>query len=337
MRAAVFTDLTGPDGVSIVDRPDPEPGAGEVVLDVEAASLNRHDLWVLSGESGFVDESATPFLSGLDLAGTVREVGEGVDAVAVGDRAVLCPHQTCGECRYCREGPENRCAEFSLFHGGFAEAAAVPADRLVPLPDSVGATEAAALPTAYVTAYHMLRQADVDPGDLVFVPGATGGVGVAGVQLAGILGARSIGTSSSAAKLDRLADLGADHTVQGTDPDELREAVREIGEADAVLNHLSGEYTQLGLDVLGRGGRLVACGITAGPTSEIDMGDLFLNYKRVIGSSMGTQGDLERLVDLVAAGDLTPEIDDTYPLDETATAFEAMRDRESIGKLVVTP
>ena len=76
MRAAVFTDLTGPDGVSIVDRPDPEPGAGEVVLDVEAASLNRHDLWVLSGESGFVDESATPFLSGLDLAGTVREVGE---------------------------------------------------------------------------------------------------------------------------------------------------------------------------------------------------------------------------------------------------------------------
>jgi len=337
MRAAVFTDLIGPDGVSIVDHPDPDPDPGEVVLDVEAASINRHDLSVLQGESGFVDESATPFLSGLDLAGTVRQVGADVEGVAPGDRAVVCPNQTCGTCRYCREGPENRCEEFSLFHGGFAEAAAVPADRLVPLPDGVDATVAAALPTAYVTAYHMLRQAEVGAGDLVFVPGATGGVGVAGVQLADVLGARSIGTSSSAEKLDRLDALGADHTIRGTDPDDLREAVLDVERPDAVLNHLSGEYTQLGLDVLCRGGRMVACGSTAGRRSEIRMGGLFLHHQRLIGSSMGTQGDLETLVDLVAAGDLAPEIDETYPLDGAADAFEAMRDRESIGKLVLTP
>jgi NADPH:quinone reductase-like Zn-dependent oxidoreductase len=182
----------------------------------------------------------------------------------------------------------------------------------------------------------MLRRAETEPGDLVFVPGATGGVGVATIQLADLLGLRTIGTSSSASKLDRLADLGVDHTVQGTDPDDLRAAVADVGAPDAVINHLGGPYTGLGLDVMRRGGRMVVCGRTAGPTSEIDVPDLFLGHKRVIGSTMGTQADLTRLVDLVAAGELTPRIDRTYPLDRTGDAFARMQDRDTLGKLVVT-
>jgi NADPH:quinone reductase-like Zn-dependent oxidoreductase len=336
MRAAAFTDLTGPEGVSVVDYETPEPASGEAVVDVEACSINRHDLWILEGDSAMVDANDLPFVSGLDVAGTVRSVGGGVTGVSPGDSVLLCPNQTDGTCRFCREGPENRCESFSLYHGGLAEAALVTADRLVSLPENVGATAAAALPTAYVTAYHMLRRADVEPGDLVFVPGATGGVGVAAIQLADLLGVRTVGTSSSASKLDRIDDLGADYTVQGTDPDELRPAVRDIGAPDAVLNHLGGPYTELGLDVLRRGGRMIVCGRTADGRSEIDIPDLFLGHKQIIGSTMGTQADLERLVDMVAAGDLDPEIDETYPLDETAAAFAAMRDRETLGKLVVT-
>ncbi|WP_135821584.1 alcohol dehydrogenase catalytic domain-containing protein [Halostella litorea] len=336
MRAAAFAELTGPDGVSIVEQPTPEPGPGEAVVDVEACSINRHDLWILEGDSAMVDADDLPFVSGLDVAGTVRDVGDGVTGVAPGDRVLLCPNQTCGHCRFCREGPENRCASFSLYHGGLAESALVTADRLIALPDDVDATAAAALPTAYVTAYHMLKLADVEPDDLVFVPGATGGVGVASVQLADVLGVRTVGTSSSAAKLDRVAALGADHTVRGTDPDDLREAVGDVGEPDAVVNHLGGPYTDLGLDLLRRGGRMVVCGRTAGGRSEIDIPDLFLGHKRVIGSTMGTQADLQRLVDLVAAGDLSPAVDETYPLAETGAAFAAMRDRETVGKIVVT-
>jgi NADPH:quinone reductase-like Zn-dependent oxidoreductase len=336
MRAAAFTDLIGPDGVDVIERDRPDPGPGEAVVDVEACSINHHDLWILNGASAMIDPADLPFVTGLDVAGVVGAVGEGVTGVEPGDRVVLCPNETCGTCRFCREGPENLCESYSLYHGGLAEAARVSADRLIPLPDGVDTTTAAALPTAYLTAYHMLRRAEVEPGDLVFVPGATGGVGVATIQLGDVLGVRTIGTSSSASKLDVVADLGADHTIEGADSDDLRAAVAEIGTPDAVINHLGGVYTGLGLDVMRRGGRMVVCGRTAGPTSEIDIADLFRGHKRVIGSTMGTQPDLERLVDLVAAGDLDPRIDRTFPLAETAAAFETMQERETLGKLVVT-
>ena len=337
MRAAAFRELVGPDGVSIIEWPTPEPGRGEAVVDVEAAAINRHDLWILEGDSAMLDAADLPFVSGLDLAGTVREVGEEVTGVEPGERVVLCPNETCGTCRYCREGPENLCENFSLYHGGLADEALVEADRLVALPDSVGTTEAAALPTAYMTAFCMLRRVEAGPTDLVFVPGATGGVGVAGVQLAQVVGARTVGTSSSRTKLDRLEALGLDHAIEGVEPAQLREAIEAIGPVDCVLNHPGGEYTQLGLDVTRRGGRMAICGRTAGRTSEVDIPGLFLGHKHVVGSSMGTQGDLERLVDLVADGDLEPEVAETHPLEETGAAFEAMRERETVGKLVIRP
>lgn len=337
MRSAAFTDLIGPDGVSIVEQPTPEPKRGEATVTVDACSVNHHDLWILEGDSAMVDADDLPFVSGLDVAGTVDAVGEDVAGVEPGDRVVLCPNETCGTCRHCREGPENLCENFALFHGGLAETARVRADRLVALPDNVGPVEAAALPTAYMTAFHMLRRVDASPGDLVFVPGVTGGVGVASVQLADALGAHSVGTSASRAKLDRVESLGLDHAVESTDPDVIRDAIEDVGSVDGVLNHLGGEYTQLGLDVLRRGGRMAVCGRTAGGTSEIDIPHLFLGHKRIVGSTMGTQGDLRRLVDLVADGTLTPAVDTTYSLDETNGAFAAMQNRESVGKLVVTP
>ncbi|MEY7851363.1 zinc-binding dehydrogenase [Natrarchaeobius sp. A-rgal3] len=337
MRGAVFTDLIGPDGVDVIEREAPNPDTGEAVVDVDACAINRHDLWILEGDSAMVDANDLPFITGLDVAGTVRDVGEEVSSVEPGDRVVLCPNETCGQCRFCREGPENLCANFSLYHGGLAEAARVEADRLVALPDGVSTTDAAAIPTAYTTAFHMLRLADVGPGDLVFVPGATGGVGVATVQLAAVLGARTVGTSSSESKLERVRELGLDHGIQSTAVDDVRERVSEIGTPDAVINHLGGEYTELGQRVMRRGGTMVVCGRTAGDTSAIDVPDLFLEHKRIVGSTMGTQEELRRLVDLVAAGDLEPEIDETYALEETADAFAAMRERESVGKLVVQP
>jgi NADPH:quinone reductase-like Zn-dependent oxidoreductase len=336
MRVAAFTELTGPSGVSILDRPTPEPGPGEAVLDVEACSINRHDLWILEGDSAMVETSDLPFVSGLDASGTVRAVGEGVEAVEPGDPVVLCPNETCGTCRFCRDGPENRCASFSLYHGGLAEAALVDADRLVPIPDGLDATAAAALPTAYMTAFHMLRRAEVGPGDLVFVPGATGGVGVATVQLAALCGASMIGTSSSPAKLETVAALGCDHTIHETDATDLAAEVTTIGRPDAAINHLGGPYTERCLEVVRSDGRVVVCGRTAGDRSEIDVAGLFLSHKRLLGSTMGTQHELERLLNLTAAGRLDPVIDETFAFEETGEAFARMRARNAVGKIVVT-
>ncbi|ELY50363.1 alcohol dehydrogenase catalytic domain-containing protein [Natronolimnohabitans innermongolicus] len=336
MRAAAFTGIGSPEHVDVESFPDPEPGPGEAVLEVEACSINHHDLWIL--RDGFrIDEDELPYVAGMDVAGTVSAIGDDVDGVEPGDEVLLCPNQTCGSCRYCREGPENLCERFDLYHGGLAEYAAVEADRLIALPDGVEPAAAAAIPVAYMTAFRMLEEAEVGPGDLVFVPGATGGVGVAAIQLADVLGARTIGTSTSREKLDRLETLGADHVVESGDPDEIREAVTEIGRVDVTINHLGGPYSEVGLNVLRRGGRMAICGQTAGPTSTLTMGDLFLNHKRVIGSTMGTQRDLERLVDLVADRRLEPVVYERYSLEDADRAFADMDDRNAVGKLVVEP
>lgn len=336
MRAAAFTGFGSPEHVTIESFDDPEPGPEEAVLEVEACSINHHDLWILNGDFR-VDEEDLPYVAGMDVAGTVSAVGDDVEGVKVGERVLLCPNQTCGSCRFCREGPESYCEQFSLYHGGLAEYATVRADRLIPLSDAVEPADAAALPVSYMTAFRMLDEAEVGPGDLVFVPGATGGVGVATVQIADILGARTIGTSTSREKLDRLEAFGADHVVESGDPDTIRDAVLEVGRVDATINHLGGPFSEVGLNVLRRGGRMVICGQTAGPTSTLTLGDLFLNQKRVIGSTMGTQRDLERLVDLVENGRLEPVVHERYPLAETDRAFADMADREAVGKLVVEP
>lgn len=336
MRVAAFTDLIGPDGVSIQTVAEPEPSAGEAVLAVEGCSINRHDLWILEGDSAMVTTENLPFISGVDVAGVVEAVGDGVD-VTPGDRVVLYPNQTCGTCRYCRDGPETLCEEFGVYHGGLAEKALVDAARLIRLPESISMREAAALPSAYMTAWHMLRRADVTAGDLVFVPGATGGVGVATLQLSDVLGARTIGTSTSRAKLDRLSEIGADYTIQESDPEAIADAVTDIGEPDATINHLGGAYTRTGLRVLRRGGCMVVCGRTAGVTSEIDIPDLYLGQKQVVGVMVGTQGDLERLVNLVDEGAFSPLVDRTYDLSETDQAFADMQNRGVVGKLVITP
>lgn len=337
MNAAVFTEFGDGDAVEIQQRDDPKPGPGEAVIDVEACSINRHDLWILQGDSAMVPKGALPFVSGLDAAGVVSAVGDGVRGVDVGDRVLLCPNETCGDCEFCRSGPENHCQQFRLFHGALAEQALVEASRLIPLSDEVGFVEAAALPTAYLTAWRMLKEADVEPTDLVFVPGATGGVGVAAVQLATVLGAETIGTSTSERKLERVAELGCDHTIRSADPDELVREVRSIGDVDAVINHLAGEFTQVGLETMKRGGSMVICGRTAGGQSTFDIAPFFLQYHRIIGSTMGTQPELETLVELLAEDAFEPPVGETYTLEETGQAFDDMAERDAFGKLVIEP
>lgn len=336
MRVAAFTGFNGPDDVEVQERPTPTPGDGEAIVEIEASALNHHDLWILLGESG-VDESDLPFVAGVDLAGTVESVGPGVESVGAGDRVVLCPNLTCRSCRYCRAGPENRCAEYGLFHGGFAERASVRADRLVPAPEGVDTVSAAALPVAYMTAWHMLRRGGAEPGDRVFVPGATGGVGVAAVQLAGAMGAETVGTSSSPTKLDRVADLGLDEGIVAETPEELTRAMSDREPVDVVLNHLGGAYTQVGLQALRRDGRMVICGRTAGQRSEVDVRELYWEHKQLLGSTMGTQPDLERVLGFVGDGAFEPPIGGEFALEATSEAFRSMADRDLLGKLVVRP
>jgi NADPH2:quinone reductase len=336
MRAAAFTGIGGPANVNVIDVAEPTLDHGQALIKVHGAALNRHDLIYLQGDFR-LKEDHLPFVSGVDVAGKVLDAGAGVNSVSSGDRVVLSPMETCGECTYCRDGPENLCEEYSLFHGGFAERAAVDANRLVQVSEDVDLTTAAALPVAYMTAWHMLRKADVTAGDVVLVPGATGGIGVAASQLIDTMGAHCIGTSTSDAKLERLADLGVEHPLKLTDPDGLEDALAELAPVDSVLNHLGGEFTEPCLSVLRTDGRMVICGRTVGRYSRIDIQDLFLGHKQILGSTMGTQADLERIVEFVENGAFEPPVHATYELYNTDQAFADMASRDVFGKLVVTP
>lgn len=342
MRVAAFTEFTVPGGVQIQTVDTPEPGPGEVVLDVEACGINHHDLWILKGE-WWVTEEMLPFVTGGEIAGVVAAAGEDTDLdVERGDRVMLYPLLTCGSCRYCREGPENLCEAGDLYHGGLAEQALIGADyvaqgRLIPLPDGVSIPEAATLSAAYTTTWHAFRRANVTAGDLVFVPGATGAVGVAAIQLLDLLNAESIGTSRSESKLDRVTDIGLDHAIHASEPEALEDAVLEIGQPDVMLNHLGGPYTGLGVRVLRRGGTMVVIGDTAGTISEIDNRELYGSRIDVLGSSAGTQQEVERLIHLIDAGEFTPVIDREYPLAETQQAFRDLHNAQMVGNLVVTP
>lgn len=335
MRAAVYPDSGNPADLTVETVPDPDPDPGQAIVRVEACSVNHRDLWKLRGTR----ETGDGFVGGADVAGVVERVepGRRGPSVEPGDRVLLCPVLTCGTCRYCREGPENLCAEYDSYDGGFAERAAVEADRLVALPDGVDFVDAATLPIAYMTAWRMLERASVTAGDRVFVPGATGGVGVATVQLAGLRGAETVGTSTSARKLERLRELGCDVTMETDDPDEMVDRVEDIGPVDVTINHLGGPYGRAGMEVLRRGGTQVVCGRTAGDTTELDLWDTYWNQKTVRGSTLGTQPDLERVLSFLADHAIEAVVAETYPLAETAAAFLDMTRRDLFGKAVVTP
>lgn len=340
MHAAVYPESGVPGDVRVETVPDPEPEPGEALVRVEACSVNHRDLWKLEGTR----ETGTDFVGGADVAGVVEAVEPAPEpasgrsaTVEPGDRVLLCPLLTCGTCRFCREGPENLCAEYDSYDGGFAERCVVRTDRLLPLPDDVGFVAASTLPVAYTTAWRMLDRADVTAGDRVFVPGATGGIGVAAIQLATLRGAETIGTSTSAEKLARLEPLGCDHAIRTGDPEEMVERVGEIGPVDATLNHLGGPYGRVGMEVLRRAGTQVVCGRTAGETTELDLWDTYWHHKDLLGSTLGTQRDLERVLGFLADDEFDAVVHDTYPLSGTAAAFEAMDDREIFGKAVVTP
>lgn len=336
MQTIAFTGLGGTDGIELQETDEPSVDDDEVRLDVAAVALNRHDLAVLQGDS-WVSDRHLPFVSGLDVAGTIDRVGDDVDGWERGDRVLAGPGRSCGVCEYCRDGPETLCERFHLAHGGFAEQVSVPADRLLPVPDSLSLAEAASLPTSGMTAWQMIRRAAVSAGDTVLVPGATGGVGVAAVQQLDAFGIDSVATSRSQSKLETLAELGATETLVVETADELSAAVEEVTTPDAAVNHLGGDYVTESLRTVDRGGTVVVCGATAGGAPQIDLQGMYVSHKRLVGSSMGTQTDLERIVKLTVDGRLEPVIGAEYPFDAAAEAFASLAESAVVGKVLLRP
>jgi 2-desacetyl-2-hydroxyethyl bacteriochlorophyllide A dehydrogenase len=323
------------------EMPDPVPGANEVVVQVTACGLNRLDLWVEQG--GLPIPIQLPLVPGCEIAGQVKSTGAEVRDWQKGDRVGVQPNLFCGLCEFCRQGNESLCLHGALLgvqrHGGFAELVNVPVQALVRLPETVDDRMAAALTLAGSTAMHMLTvRAQVKSGDWVMVIGAASGVGSAAIQIARRLGARVITTGSTQAKRELGLRLGAEYALDTAETNWAGEVRRITGKrgVDLVIEHVGGHVLERVFHCLARGGTVVTCGATAGREVRLNLWPLFVKEQRLIGSYGRNRADLITTLDWAAKGWLKPVIDRVYSLAETHGAYDALRDREVLGKVVVT-
>lgn len=336
MRAVVTVAHGGLDMLEVRrDYPLPQPGPGEVRLRVAATALNYHDIFTRRGMPGI--RVPLPLVVGSDIAGTIDALGSDVGHWREGDRVLVDP--------VCTTGPR-RGLIGEAFDGGRSEFVVVAVSQLIAVPDGVDLKQAAALPLAYATAYRMMvTRGHVQPGETVLVLGASGGVGVACVQLAKILGAKVIACASSQAKLDRLAELGADQLVDYSQRD-FADSVRELvgkpgmwgsGGVDVAVNFTGGDTFLSTQKCVKRGGRILVCGATAGYDLAVDARFLWTFEHDIVGSNGWGPGDLATLLDLIAGGRLAPAIDRFLPLEQAAEAERMLEEREVVGKILLVP
>lgn len=315
------------------DWEDPAPGQGQVEIAVRACALNYHDLFTLRGMPGI--RVPMPIIMGIDAAGEVARVGEGVEGWSEGDRVLIDPIDR-----------ETGKLFGEMQHGGLAERAIVAAHQLVPLPEDVTFEQAAALPCAYGTAYRMMvTRGKVAEGEKVLILGASGGVGTCCVQLAKMAGAHVIAAASSPDKMERLRELGADEVINYTERS-FMEQIHELhgkprvwgtGGVDVVVNFTGGDTWVPALRSLTRHGRMLTCGATAGFDPKTDIRYIWTFEQQIVGSNGWERGDIDELLDLVRSGKLDPVIDSVHELRNAQDAFSALEERRVFGKVIVAP
>jgi NADPH:quinone reductase len=330
MRALVCTALTSDlSGLGVEDVADlPPPGMGQVRLKIEAASLNFPDLLMAQGLYQFRPDP--PFVPGMDVAGTVVALGptdsnHDGERLAVGDRVA-------GGARL----------------GGFAQYANIAANALSPMPPAFSFAEGAAYPAAYLTAYvALVRRANLQPGETLLIHGASGGVGLAAVDLGKLLGARVIASSANPDKLKTLIRYGADHVVLARPG--FRDAVKELTDGkgvDVVFDPVGGETFEESVRALAFDGRLLLIGFTAGRPGAVKTNHILIKAISVMGVRAGEYGrqfpdrgreNLAAIWDLAHAGKTRPRVHASLPLADWRAAFSLMESRQLVGKVVLLP
>lgn len=341
MKALVLTATGGLQHVRVQELPEPAiQSPNQVLLRVYTIALNRLDLLVADGLPGLSYQF--PHILGSDAAGAVEQVGSAVRQVRPGDRVMVNPTLSCGDCPACLEGEESLCRHLRVLgehcSGTAAQYIVVPAENLAAIPREMPWPEAAAFSLATLTAWRMLTtRARVGAGETVLIWGVGGGVALAALQIARLLGARTIVTSGTDAKLELARSLGADAVInhqQADVPAEVRKLTDGKG-ADIVVDSVGTESWQGSLRALRRGGRLVICGASTGPMVSLDLRRLFWHQWTILGSTLGSRQEYVEIVRLAGEGKLWPVVDQVVPLDQAVGALERLSQGIQTGKLVI--
>jgi len=342
MRAVRIHEHGGPEVLRLEEVPDPQPAPHQVLVRVKACALNHLDLWVRQGIPG--QKIPLPHILGSDVAGEVAGLGEGCRRLKAGDRVLLAPAQSCRQCGECAAGRDNFCRSYALLghflEGGNAEYLVTPEAYAIPIPGDLSFEEAAAVPLVFLTAWHMLvGRAGIRAGEQVLVWSASSGVGSAAVQIAKMLGCRVIATAGGEAKLALARELGADEAIDHYRQKVGEEVKRLTGRrgVDVVFEHVGAASWDQSIAALAHHGRLVTCGATTGPQAAVDLRLLFARQLSLLGSFMGTLGELHEVLEFLGRRRLRAVIDKMYPLGEIRAAHLRLENREQFGKVLVIP
>jgi NADPH:quinone reductase-like Zn-dependent oxidoreductase len=339
-EAMVLDHHGGPDVLErrSIDLPDPSPR--EVRVRVHAVAMNHMDLWVRRGGPAF--KLQYPHRLGCDIAGVVEELGPKARGVSVGDRVMIQPGLSCGVCRACLSGRDNLCKSYCIFgenaQGGYSRHINVPDTNILRIGDALSFNEAAALPLCTITAWQMvMRKGAVKPGQTVLVHAAGSGVSSIAIPLCKLIGARVIATTTSPEKAPRAREIGADEVIVTSSQDyaaEVKRLTNRLG-PDVILDHVGGELLEKAVAVCSWGGKIVTCGATAGFTAKIDLRQIFFRQVELLGSTMGSKGDLAEALPLIQDGRIRATIDRVVSLWDARAAHEALESRKVFGKIVL--
>ncbi|HEY4122629.1 MAG TPA: zinc-binding dehydrogenase, partial [Byssovorax sp.] len=317
------------------------PGPCQARVRVHAVAMNHMDLWVRRGGPAF--KLQYPHRLGCDISGVVEALGPGARGVAVGARVMVQPGLSCGTCAQCLAGRDNLCRSYKILgenaQGGYSRHVHVPDVNVASIGDALDFTTAAAAPLCTITAWQMVfAKGEIGPGKTVVVHAAGSGVSSIAIQLAKLVGARVIATTTQASKADKARALGADEVIVTTEQDYVAEVKRLTGKAgaDVILDHVGGELFEKAVLAAAWGGRIVTCGATAGFAARVDLRQIFFRQVEIKGSTMGSKGDLLAAIPLILAGKIKPQVDRAMPLWDAAEAHRALEAREIFGKVVLT-
>ena len=342
MRAIRIHEHGGPEKLLLEEIQAPPIGPHEARIRIHAAGLNHLDLWVRRGIPGV--RYPLPITPGCDGSGVLLEIGAPVRGFKPGDPVVLAPGVSCGLCEACFSGRDFLCRQYGILgehrDGTCAEEVVVPVRNLIPKPPGLSFEQAAAVPLVFLTAWQMVvERAKVHPGETVVVLGAGSGVGSAAIQIARLHGARVIAVSTSAEKVDRAVELGAEEGIDLSRSDLLEEVKRLTSRrgADVVIEHVGKAVFEQALRCLTWGGRLVTCGATSGPDVELNLRQVFFKNLSILGSTMGSRAHFAAIFRHVEAGRLKPVVDRVLPLAQAPEAHRLLEERQVFGKILLTP
>jgi NADPH:quinone reductase-like Zn-dependent oxidoreductase len=342
MKATVFKEHGSVDKLVYTDFAEPEISSSEVLVKVKACGINHLDIWVREGMPGIT--IPLPHILGCEITGEIAGVGSAVKDLSIGQRVLIAPGISCGKCEFCFSSNDSLCHEFKIMgfqvNGGYAEYAKAPAENIIPISDKLSFEEWAAVPLVFLTAWNMLKtRGNLATGETVLIHAAGSGIGSAAIQIARLSGADVITTVGSEGKLEKARELGADYVINHSKED-FAVKVNEFTDGkgvDLVFEHIGPETWEKSMLCLKRGGRVVTCGATSGPTVSLDIRFLFAQQLSISGCYMGSRSELLKVLALVESGKLKPVVDSVFPLEDAVAAQTKMLDRKQFGKIVLVP